>query len=139
PAPRARIPANVWTALATAARGRAVTLTVQRHTGDRLLRPVERTAHFSDSPLLGPITYQSYGTRRVLNATGIYEDGVERWGAVLFAYDAKQRANAVLSGEHSVEDEWGTSPGCRGCHTANSTGQTMIAGFHLDGAGMLYS
>jgi hypothetical protein len=139
PAPRARIPDNVWTALATAARGQAVALTVQRHTGDRLLRLVERTVHFSDSPLLGTITYQAYGTRRVLNATGIYEDGVERWGAVVFSYDAKQRTNAVLSGTNSVEDEWGTSPGCRGCHTVNSTGQTMIAGFHLDGAGSRYS
>lgn len=132
PAPRLRIPQLVWDTLAASARGEEVAFTLQRHTGDRLLAPVERVVRFSDSPLRGKIVYQSYGTRRVENATGTYEDPYERWGAVIFEYDARARENTVAVGSASENGS-----GCRGCHSASADGQFLLAGLDERGVAAL--
>jgi hypothetical protein len=129
PAPRFAIPDAVWSALASSAQGEEFTFTIQRHTGDRLLDVVERSARFSDSPLTGKIVYQSYGSRTVQNSVGTYEDAAERWGAAVFAYDTNTKSSAVVSGFTSDSSASGTAAGCRGCHSIGANNQLLLAGF----------
>lgn len=126
PAPRFRIPQAVWAALSATAQGEEFVFRIQRHTGDRLLDVVERSARFSDSPLTGKITYQSYGTRRVLNSVGTYENTTERWGAAVFAYDVKSRSSSIVSGFTSPTAA--ADGGCRGCHSAGAHNGLVLTG-----------
>lgn len=129
PAPRFRIPDAVWEALSLTARGDEFAFTLQRHTGDRLLQPVERRVRFSGSPLVGKIVYQSYGTREVLNTTGTYEDDDEQWGAAVFSYDARSKTNGLAAGFASSSASSGTDGGCRGCHSMGQGSGLLLAGF----------
>lgn len=129
PAPRLAIPAQIWAVLGSAAKGQDFALTIQRHTGDRLLGIVERVARISDSPLRGKITYQSYGTRSVLNTVGVYEDNGERWGAAVFSYDTRWQTNSVIAGFTRDSGATGIHAGCRGCHSIGSESHFLLAGF----------
>src|SRR5690606_7049224 len=124
PAPRFRIPDEVWSTLSASARGREFAFSIQRHTGDRLLDVVQRVARFSESPLTGKITYQSYGTRTVLNSIGTYEDAAESWGAAVFAYDTKTRRSTVVAGSNSDS----SAAGCRGCHAIGAHSGLLLTG-----------
>jgi Regulator of chromosome condensation (RCC1) repeat len=128
PAPRFAIPDAVWSALAASAHGEEFAFTIQRHTGDRLLNVVERVASFSESPLTGKIVYQSYGTRTVLNTVGTYEDPGERWGAAVFAYDARNQGNSVVAGFSQDTGASGAEAGCRGCHSVGASNHLLLAG-----------
>lgn len=136
PAPRLNIPSQIWEILGSSGQGQDFALTIQRHTGDRLLNVVERTARISTSPMRGKITYQSYGTRSVQNTVGVYEDNAERWGAAVFAYDTRWRTNSVIAGFTSNAASTGIQGGCRGCHTIGAESHFMLAGFdnQLDAA-----
>lgn len=128
-APRLPIPNAVWSALAASAGGAEFALTIQRHTGDRLLDVVERVVRFSESPLNGKIVYQSYGSRSVLNTTGTYESEDERWGAAVFAYDTNTKTSSVLAGFTSDDAATGVGAGCRGCHSVGADNHVLVSGF----------
>lgn len=141
PAPRFPIPKAVWDVLASSARGDEFVLTLQRHSGERLLEPVERRLRFADRRLNGRILYQSYGSRDVPNTTGTYEDPATRWGAVIRAFDTRTNRSAVVAGFESEAVAAGQEAGCRGCHAAAGTGEQIVAGYDtwsdallLDGA-----
>lgn len=128
PAPRFTIPQQIWEVLGASARGQDFALTVQRHTGDRLLNVVERVARISESPLRGTITYQSYGTRSVVNTVGVYEDNTEGWGAAVFSYDTRSRTSSVIAGFTGGAGATGIHSGCRGCHSIGSENHFLLAG-----------
>ncbi len=128
PAPRFALPAGVWNALSQSAAGKEFVLTLQRHTGDRLLEPVERRLRLADAPLNGRIVYQSYGTRAIQNTTGTYESATARWGAVQLAYDTTSRTSNPVAGFASAAGTSGVNAGCRGCHTGSSSGEQLVTG-----------
>lgn len=128
PAPRYTLPSNVWQALSQTAAGDEFALVLQRHTGDRLLEPVERRLRFASERLNGRIIYQSYGTKAIRNTTGSYENSLSRWGAVQMAYDAKTNTSNAVAGFDSASGTTGAANGCRGCHSINATGEQLISG-----------
>jgi hypothetical protein len=129
PAPRFNIPTDVWVMLSKSAAGGDFTLTLQRHTGDRLLEPVERRLRLAEQPLPGRITYQSYGTRALQNTTGTFESASARWGALAMSYDSKTNVSTPVAGFTSPDAATGVDRGCRGCHTTNALGEQLITGY----------
>jgi Regulator of chromosome condensation (RCC1) repeat len=129
PGPRLRIPAPVWAAFEQTARGGDALLTLQRHTGEKLLGELPRRIHFATDTLKGRIVYQAYGTPQVTNVTGTYEAPSTRFGAATLALYPGSDKPTVIAGFDSPPGSVGRDSGCRSCHSVSRDGSSLITSY----------